>query len=432
MTRLALAVARRYGLQSSEHGGDDAIRGILEMEGYDYACLAAVGSDPGTFFQAELPSAFYRSQRQRSPSRIWSTSDIRAEWQAELARETDVETWALGMEAYAETLPVPDADRSTEDVPADESTLSRAREQMSIALRHHLHGEPLLWRALGSGTARALAYTVEEVSIATANIVISRSEEAEEVVPMSETDKKWIRLALGTARAHGLQPESMGGDGSLATLFANEQMTIACRVALGQDPADFFSAETPSLKLPPPPNLEDPVWQQTYADRPSDIGEFVSRGDVDRHEQRLTQANYMKLVLPLTLVRDPRRLGRTLKDLVTCLACQISSGELPLMFLFTSMEVPWTATSLGNSELDGGLEEKMGAATQFEKLMAGLLTSHPLINPEREDTFLRLAYNFACDPWGAASTIGFFATANARTGAWSACLGDPDHEEHYR
>jgi len=174
------------------------------------------------------------------PPEFPTVEEILAEWRAGSAAE-DLARWREGMARY-DAAPL-----------ANKAEMRASAEMMCAALPHYLRGSNIL--AVSPDTEGQLAQTVWNVLVASllGNDQTTWDAEVE----------RHVRLALAAARRAGLQPEALGGRGTLAKIFDDKGNQMLMEAALWYlstsgpksfSLADWFAAAPPeeerAWKLP--------------------------------------------------------------------------------------------------------------------------------------------------------------------------------------
>ena len=173
----------------------------------------------------------------RVPPELPTVEEILAEWSAGSAG-ADLARWREGMARY-DAAPV-----------ENKAEMRASAEMMCAALPHYLRGSNIL--AGSPNTEGQLAQTIWNVLVASllGNDQTTWNAEVE----------RHVRLALAAARRAGLQPEALGGRGTLAKIFddkGNQMLMEAALWCLSTSGSKSFSLADWFAAAPP----EERAWK---------------------------------------------------------------------------------------------------------------------------------------------------------------------------
>ena len=139
---------------------------------------------------------------------------VRAEWPLEGADpDADRRAWREGAELYED---------------CDDDDLLRAGELMAAAVRHHVHGEPVL--------------RDDDLAVTVQSLLFAAGTPGPDGVAVRPLACRLARLAVAVVAQRGWQPEHLGGNGHVtAGIFEDadiQRLLAAALPAADGDPAD--------------------------------------------------------------------------------------------------------------------------------------------------------------------------------------------------
>jgi len=157
---------------------------------------------------------------------MFTLEQIEAEWPLEAQSAGDLQTWERGLVLYEEAHI------------ADVVALRNAVRHLGAGLSHHLYEDRFLpYQRVPTGDG----FFLDTIWSVCAGSIMNRQEHE-----FTAADERHLRLGLTVIRRYGLQPRTMGGDGSLDEFFEDRQYDMASHLVLGHgtlvQPEQFFRA----------------------------------------------------------------------------------------------------------------------------------------------------------------------------------------------